>query len=225
MGDLRFMERYAQDRRATPFTNQEYPMSDGNTAFQVGPADITKLIEFAQSMVDALSALKAAQDRVRDLEYDNANLSRRIAEEQDEHNKTTWDRDAIRDKLALLETQNRGTEEELTRTKEEVGLFKLKYEETESRASMWQQRYENELSAHASTRTERDDYGMKHLEVSEALAQANAKLQKFRELLGMDSGPVASAVVAEQPAPTPVADPIPEEVPATQHDRPWWQQG
>jgi len=65
---------------------------------------------------------------------------------------------------------------------------------------------------------------MKHLEVSEALAQANAKLQKFRELLGMDSGPVANAVVAEQLAPTPEPEPLPEMVPETSLDRPWWAQ-
>lgn len=185
----------------------------GTTAIQVSPADLTALIEFAERMVAVGNALRQSQEQVRNLSYDldQKHYALQQCEQRAAHEAA--DNADLRNRLSLLETQNAGTETELRRTKDELFTTANKLVDAERVIDGWQGKYVDVVQSLEIARRERDDAQFQHLEVSEALAQANAKLDKFRELLGVNLGQPSPPVVESRPTPTEAPKPESVHVP------------
>lgn len=192
------------------------PNESGTMAIQVSPADLTALIEFAERMVSVGQALRVAQEQVRNLSYDNEQYKRSCdnwAKDYAEQSTLVGD---LRNRLSLLETQNAGTEAELERVRVSLASMTSERDLFQRRSKVVEDDMLELDRKLIAIKAERDDAQFQALEVSEALAQANATLDKFRNLLGITVGPATYSVVREWPTdPAPVAAAPTEPVPVS----------
>ena len=142
-------------------------MSDGTMAIQVSPADLAQ----ARDMIARFALIVSEVERLQGV--------------------VSWDSGVISD----LRNDNDQLRLELQQTKDQASLLKnqLVGEHSECErmrliADAWMDDYNRVTAELAQVKRDRDDIGFKHLEMSEALAEANAKLDKFRELLGVGLG-------------------------------------
>lgn len=118
--------------------------------------------------------------------------------------------------LAETVSAAKSTAEELASAREEMAALQRKLDSLAADRDGLAARLEHSQESCARLSHERDEVAFAHLEASEALAEANAKLNSFRKLLGMDSGEVAAgAVPASQADPVVTSDPTPNPVPAS----------
>lgn len=129
--------------------------------------------------------------------------------------------------LAETVSAAKSTAEELAHAREEMAALQRKLDSLAADRDGLAARLEHSQESCARLAHERDEVAFQHLEASEALAEANAKLNSFRKLLGMDgreaaagavpatsTDPVAAPVPATEPLPASVGEPVvPEAAP------------
>ena len=103
--------------------------------------------------------------------------------------------------LAETVQSAKSTAAELASAREEMAALQRKLDSLAADRDGIAARLEHSQESCARLAHERDEVAFAHLEASEALAEANAKLNSFRKLLGMDDREgAAGAVPAAQPA-------------------------
>jgi hypothetical protein len=176
-------------------------MSDGNTAIQVSPADLTEV----RSLITKVAAVL---DLVDQQKAQIAELADRVAAQAGSIGVYQTENQQLHDKVMLLETQLQGEHDA--------------HVSTQGVRDAYKDAAESAMSELAQTKRDRDDIAFKHLEVSEELAQANSTLGKFRELLGIGTAgqgvqagfnPVPVSPFVPQPSTTPPSGSASPETP------------
>lgn len=161
---------------------------DGTTAIPVSPVPTESEMNSFRSMLDrALNAIVQASALAKQVEELSKSIEDMKHEVEAVRNNNRWldeQLHTVRQQRDEAIAQAAQVKDELVQVKND--LANRNYENDKLNAQVRQ--LTNELD---QARRERDDYGMKHMECSEALDKANAKLAKFRELLGQGEEPKA----------------------------------
>ncbi len=177
-------------------------MNDGNTA-PLSPVTEDEMSHVRQVFEKAANAIVQASD----LAVKVAELSKVV--------------DALKAEVENVRKQSQWLDEQLTRVRTErdeanAKLHSQSFELTEAhaKANDMVRIHENDTRTIETMRSEintlrmdRDNASYAHLEASEALTKANAKLDKLKEALG-------------------IVDPVPTKVdpqPISQGEQPWWE--
>lgn len=186
-------------------------MSDGNTT-PLGPVQESEMSHIRQIFDRAANAIVAASELAKVVDDLKVQVEALRGEVEKVRRENGW----LDGQLANVREARDKALAEATQVRSELVEANHRAETAEAKNESQSRQIQALQDQLAKAQGERDDYGMRHMEASDALDKANGKLAKLREAMGIEDSPKPTPV----PEATNVVDYKPVESGASEVEAP-----